>query len=97
MLENALGGSGGSGASAAYSESFRIIMRVGASDKSPIVRIAAARCLKTLGSIGGPGLGITELENSIVHCVKVYLSCILSLSLQHLVLFQPFKIHFFVF
>ncbi|XP_020259958.1 HEAT repeat-containing protein 5B [Asparagus officinalis] len=70
MLENALGGSGGSGASAAYSEAFRIIMRVGASDKSPIVRIAAARCLKTLGSIGGPGLGITELENSIVHCVK---------------------------
>ncbi|XP_038985409.1 protein SWEETIE isoform X2 [Phoenix dactylifera] len=70
MLENALEGSGGSGASTAYSEAFRIIMRVGVNDKSLIVRLAAARCLKTFASIGGPGLGITELENSIIHCVK---------------------------
>ncbi|OAY83386.1 HEAT repeat-containing protein 5A [Ananas comosus] len=63
-------GSGGSGAFAAYSEAFRIIVRVGVSDKSFIVRLAAARCLKTFASIGGPGLGITELENSIYCCVK---------------------------
>lgn len=65
-------GSGGTGSPAAYSEAFRIIMRVGVSDKSSIVRLAAARCLKTFGSIGGPGLGSTELENSIAHCVKVF-------------------------
>ncbi|KAG1327093.1 putative HEAT repeat-containing protein [Cocos nucifera] len=70
MLENALEGSGGSGASTAYSEAFRIIMRVGVNDKALIVRLAAARCLKTFASIGGPGLGITELENSIIHCFK---------------------------
>nr|XP_029117887.1 LOW QUALITY PROTEIN: protein SWEETIE [Elaeis guineensis] len=70
MLENALEGSGGSGASTAYSEAFRIIMRVGVNDKALNVRLAAARCLKTFASIGGPGLGITELENSIIHCVK---------------------------
>ena len=79
MLENALEGSGSSGASTAYAEAFRIIMRVGVSDKSFIVRQAAARCLKMFASIGGPGLGITELENSIAHCVKVFLY-ILSLS-----------------
>lgn len=77
MLENALEGSGGSGASTAYSEAFRIIMRVGVNDKALIVRLAAARCLKTFASIGGPGLGITELENSIIHCVKVSTSVLL--------------------
>ncbi|XP_058082071.1 protein SWEETIE [Magnolia sinica] len=70
MLQNALEGSGGSGASSAYSEAFRIIMRVGVGDKSFIVRIAAARCLKTFASIGGPGLGVTDLENSASYCVK---------------------------
>lgn len=74
LLVNALEGSGGSGAFAAYSEAFRIIVRVGVSDKSFIVRLAAARCLKTFASIGGPGLGISELENSIYCCVKVSLS-----------------------
>ncbi|KAF6137275.1 hypothetical protein GIB67_036312 [Kingdonia uniflora] len=70
MLQNALEGSCGSGASAAYNESFRLIMRTGVGDKSFIVRIAAARCLKTFASIGGPGLGITDLENSSSYCVK---------------------------
>ncbi|KAJ6840795.1 HEAT repeat-containing protein 5B [Iris pallida] len=70
MLENALEGSAGSGSSTAYSEAFRIIMRLGVSDKSFIVRLAAARCLKTFASTGGPGLGFTELENSIFHCTK---------------------------
>ncbi|XP_077230289.1 HEAT repeat-containing protein isoform X2 [Tasmannia lanceolata] len=70
MLQNALEGSGGSGASAAYSEAFRIIMRVGVGDKSFIVRLAAARCLKAFAGIGGPGLGVMELENSASYCVK---------------------------
>ncbi|THU48918.1 hypothetical protein C4D60_Mb06t04050 [Musa balbisiana] len=70
MLGNALEGCGGSGPSTAYSEAYRMIMRVGVSDKSFIVRMAAARCLKAFASIGGPGLGITELENSILYCLK---------------------------
>ncbi|WOK94226.1 HEAT repeat-containing protein 5B isoform X6 [Canna indica] len=68
MLENALEGCGGSGPSVAYSEAYRIIMRVGVSDKSFIVRLAAARCLKTFANIGGPG--ISEFENSILFCLK---------------------------
>ncbi|MCL7033976.1 hypothetical protein MKW94_027185 [Papaver nudicaule] len=71
MLQNALEGSGGTGAFAAYTEAFRLIMRIGVWDKSFIVRIAAARCLKTFASIGGPGLGVTELDNSATYCVKV--------------------------
>ncbi|XP_009403181.3 protein SWEETIE isoform X2 [Musa acuminata AAA Group] len=70
MLGNALEGCGGSGPSTAYSEAYRMVMRVGVSDKSFIVRMAAARCLKAFASIGGPGLGITELENSILYCLK---------------------------
>ncbi|KAL5981901.1 hypothetical protein ACLOJK_015968 [Asimina triloba] len=70
MLQNALEGSEGSGAFAAYSEAFRIIMRVGVGDKSSNVRIVAARCLKTFANIGGPGLGAPELENSASYCVK---------------------------
>ncbi|XP_042482269.1 protein SWEETIE [Macadamia integrifolia] len=70
MLQNALEGSGGSAASAAYTEAFRLIMRVGVGDKSFIVRMAAARCLKTFASIGGPGLGVSELDNSASYCVK---------------------------
>ncbi|XP_043715583.1 protein SWEETIE [Telopea speciosissima] len=70
MLQNALEGSGGSAASAAYTEAFRLIMRIGVGDKSLIVRMAAARCLKTFASIGGPGLGVSELDNSASYCVK---------------------------
>lgn len=70
MLHNALEGSDGSAASAAYTEAFRIIMRAGVADKSPRVKIAAARCLKAFANIGGPGLGIGELENCLAYCVK---------------------------
>lgn len=70
MLQNALEGSGGSAASLAYTESFRLIMRFAVGDKSSIVRIAAARCLKAFATIGGPGLGVGELENSASYCVK---------------------------
>ncbi|EXB97166.1 hypothetical protein L484_008656 [Morus notabilis] len=70
MLQNALEGSGGSAASSAYTESFRLIMRSAVGDKSFLVRIAAARCLKAFALIGGPGLGVGELENSASHCVK---------------------------
>ncbi|KAL7101750.1 hypothetical protein ACP275_08G074200 [Erythranthe tilingii] len=71
MLCNALEGSEGSAASAAYVEAFRIIMRTGVGDKSLSVRIAAARCLKAFANIGGPGLGIGELESCLSYCVKV--------------------------
>ncbi|KAF7096581.1 hypothetical protein CFC21_098502 [Triticum aestivum] len=70
LLENALEGSGGGGSGAAYLEAFRIIMRGGISDKSYIVRVAAARCLKAFANIGGPGLGMAELDTSMSCCVK---------------------------
>ncbi|KAI5432457.1 protein SWEETIE [Lathyrus oleraceus] len=70
MLRNALEGSAGSAASTAYSEGFRLIMRTAAGDKSFAVRIASARCLKAFASIGGPGLGVAELDNSASYCVK---------------------------
>ncbi|CAL5053041.1 unnamed protein product [Urochloa decumbens] len=69
LLENALEGSGGGGGAAAYQEAFRIIMR-GVSDKSFIVRVAAARCLKAFANIGGPGLGMAEFDTSMSYCVK---------------------------
>lgn len=70
MLQNALEGSGGSAASSAYTEAYRLIMRFAIGDKSFVVRIAAARCLKAFASIGGPGLGLGELDNSATYCVK---------------------------
>ncbi|KAI3768087.1 hypothetical protein L2E82_18519 [Cichorium intybus] len=70
MLRNALEGSGGNGSLPAYAEAFRIIMRMGVGDKSFIVRKAAARCLKAFATIGGPGLGPGELDNSASYCVK---------------------------
>lgn len=71
MLQNALEGCGGSAASSAYTEAFRLIMRLAVGDKSFTVRIAAARCLKAFANIGGPGLGVAELDNSASYCVKV--------------------------
>ncbi|MQL75044.1 hypothetical protein Taro_007416, partial [Colocasia esculenta] len=70
MLQNALEGSCGSGAPAAFSEAFRIITRVAVSDKAYNVRLAAARCLKTFANIKGPGLGIAELESAASYCIK---------------------------
>ncbi|CAN6221242.1 unnamed protein product [Urochloa humidicola] len=70
LLENALEGSGGGGGAAAYQEAFRIIMRGGVSDKSFIVRVVAARCLKAFANIGGPGLGMAEFDTSMSYCVK---------------------------
>ncbi|MCD7456258.1 hypothetical protein HAX54_031039 [Datura stramonium] len=70
MLQNALEGCGGSAAASAYTDAFRIIMRTGIMDKSSIVRVAAARCLKAFASIGGPGLGVGELDNASSSCVK---------------------------
>uniref|UniRef100_A0A2N9GB44 Integrase catalytic domain-containing protein n=1 Tax=Fagus sylvatica TaxID=28930 RepID=A0A2N9GB44_FAGSY len=68
MLQNALEGSGGSAASSAYTEAYRLIMRFAIGDKSFVVRIAAARCLKAFANIGGPGLGLGELDNSASYC-----------------------------
>ncbi|KAG6716276.1 hypothetical protein I3842_04G041200 [Carya illinoinensis] len=70
MLQNALEGSGGSAASSAYTEAFRLIMRFAVGDKSFVCRIAAARCLKAFAHIGGPGLGVGELDNAASYCVK---------------------------
>ncbi|KAJ3692210.1 hypothetical protein LUZ60_012560 [Juncus effusus] len=70
LLENALSGSEGGGGPAAYTESFRIITKLGVTDKSFIVRLAGARCLRTFGSVGWIGLGVGELENSMAFCVK---------------------------
>lgn len=77
LLENALEGSGGGGAAAAYQEAFRIIMR-GVSDKSFIVRAAAARCLKAFANIGGPALGMADFDSSMSYCVKVLFIYLLS-------------------
>ncbi|TQD71996.1 hypothetical protein C1H46_042482 [Malus baccata] len=71
MLQNALEGSGGNAAASAYTEAFRLIMRFAVGDKSFLVRIAAARCLKAFAIIGGPGLGVGELDSSASYCVKV--------------------------
>uniref|UniRef100_A0A6N2LBK1 Clathrin/coatomer adaptor adaptin-like N-terminal domain-containing protein n=1 Tax=Salix viminalis TaxID=40686 RepID=A0A6N2LBK1_SALVM len=68
MLEKALEGSGGSAASTAYTEAFRLITRIAIGDKSFVVRIAGARCLKVFASIGGPCLGVGEIENSASYC-----------------------------
>ncbi|BBH06890.1 HEAT repeat-containing protein [Prunus dulcis] len=70
MLQNALEGSGGNAAASAYTEAYRIIMRFAVGDKSFLVRIAAARCLKAFAIIGGPGLGVAELDSSASYCVK---------------------------
>ncbi|XP_038720133.1 protein SWEETIE isoform X2 [Tripterygium wilfordii] len=70
MLQNALEGSSGNAAASAYTEAFRLITKVSIGDKSSVVRIAAARCLKAFAIIGGPGLGMGELDNSASYCVK---------------------------
>ncbi|KAL9230110.1 hypothetical protein vseg_005500 [Gypsophila vaccaria] len=72
MLQNAMEGCGGTAVTTAYTEAFRLIMRFGANDKSYIVRIAAARCLKAFADIGGPGVGPSELENAASTCVKAF-------------------------
>lgn len=72
MLQNALEGSGGCAAFSAYTEAFRLITRFAVGDKSFVVRLAAARCLKAFANIGGPGLGVGELDSSASYCVKVW-------------------------
>lgn len=97
MLHNALEGSDGSAASAAYTEAFRVIMRVGVGDKSPRVKIAAARCLKAFANIGGPGLGIGELENCLSYCVKVLKSSCSSMFSSTITVTSCFYIHMIIF
>uniref|UniRef100_A0A7N0VMZ5 HEAT repeat-containing protein 5B n=1 Tax=Kalanchoe fedtschenkoi TaxID=63787 RepID=A0A7N0VMZ5_KALFE len=70
MLQNALEGSGGNAAISAYIEAFRFVMRSAITDKSVIVRVAAARCLNAFANIGGPGLGMGELDSAASSCVK---------------------------
>ncbi|KAJ8751677.1 hypothetical protein K2173_025839 [Erythroxylum novogranatense] len=70
MLQKALEGSGGNAASSAYIEAYRVITRFAVGDKSFVVRIAAARCLRAFAMIGGPNLGVGELDNLASYCVK---------------------------
>ncbi|CAM8906100.1 unnamed protein product [Rhodiola kirilowii] len=70
MLQNAIEGSGGHAAISAYIEAFRFVSRTAISDKSVIVRVAAARCFIAFANIGGPGLGMGELDNAAFSCVK---------------------------
>ncbi|KAL2632357.1 hypothetical protein R1flu_017043 [Riccia fluitans] len=70
LLQDALEGSGGGGAGAAYSEALKIIMKSGASDKSAVVRAAAAGCLRAFVVAGGQGLGVGGLENCAAVCLK---------------------------
>ncbi|KAI8543169.1 hypothetical protein RHMOL_Rhmol08G0196700 [Rhododendron molle] len=71
MLHNALEGCGGGVASLAYTKAFYLIMRLAVRDKSFTVRIVAGRCLKAFANIGGPGLGVAELDNSASYYVKL--------------------------
>ncbi|MFQ6619426.1 hypothetical protein Gotur_000827 [Gossypium turneri] len=83
MLQNALEGCGGSAAASAYTEAFRLITRFGIGDKAFVVRIAAARCLKAIANIGGPGLGVAEFDSLATYCVKAgVLLCHLLLALE---------------
>ncbi|KAL1208787.1 Protein SWEETIE [Cardamine amara subsp. amara] len=70
LLHNALEGCGGTAAATAYSEAYRLITRFSTVDKSFVVRIAAARCLKAFSNIGGPGLGTSEFDTLASYCVK---------------------------
>ncbi|XP_010419035.1 PREDICTED: HEAT repeat-containing protein 5B-like [Camelina sativa] len=70
LLQSALEGCGGTAAATAYSEAYRLITRFSTSDKSFVVRIAVARCLKAFSNIGGPGLGTSEFDTLASYCVK---------------------------
>ncbi|BBN09583.1 HEAT repeat-containing protein 5 [Marchantia polymorpha subsp. ruderalis] len=70
LLQDALEGSGGGGAVTAYTEALRIIMKLGATDKSAVVRAAAAGCLRAFAVAGGQGLGVGGLENCATVCLK---------------------------
>ncbi|CAA7023533.1 unnamed protein product [Microthlaspi erraticum] len=70
LLHNALEGCGGTAAATAYSEAYRLITRFSTFDKSFVVRIAAARCLKAFCNIGGPGLGTSEFDTLASYCLK---------------------------
>ncbi|KAJ4884026.1 HEAT repeat-containing protein [Raphanus sativus] len=70
LLHNALDGCGGTAAATAYSEAYRLITRFSTLDKSFVVRIAAARCMKAFSNIGGPGLGTSEFDTLASYCLK---------------------------
>ncbi|KFK41114.1 hypothetical protein AALP_AA2G087800 [Arabis alpina] len=70
LLHNALEGCGGTAAATAYSEAYRLITKFSTLDKSFVVRIAAARCLKAFSNIGGPGLGTSEFDTLASYCIK---------------------------
>lgn len=81
LLQNALEGSGGCAAFNAYIEAFRVITRCAVGDKSFVVRIAGARCLRAFVNIGGPGLGVAELDMSASLCIKVWIVLLFTIYL----------------
>lgn len=70
LLQDALEGSGGGGSVSAYSEALRVVLRIGAVDKSAIVKATAAGCLRAFALAGAPGIGAGGLESCCALCVK---------------------------
>jgi hypothetical protein len=63
-------GTAGGGSATAHSEAVRVVTRIGAGDKAPAVRAAAANCLRAIARAGGPGLHGSGLESAALGCVK---------------------------
>eukprot|EP00250_Pteridium_aquilinum_P004108 c14345_g1_i1 orf=134-6829(+) len=70
LLQDALEGSGGGGSVSAYSEALRVVLRIGAVDKSALVKATAAGCLRAFALAGAPGIGAGGLESCCVLCAK---------------------------
>ncbi|MCO5556473.1 hypothetical protein L7F22_010022 [Adiantum nelumboides] len=70
LLQDALEGFGGAGSLPAYSEALRVVLRIGATDKSALVKAAAASCLHAFALSGAPGIGAGGLESCCALCVK---------------------------
>ncbi|KAI5062512.1 hypothetical protein GOP47_0023051 [Adiantum capillus-veneris] len=70
LLQDALRGLGGGGSLSAYAEALRVVLRTGATDKSALVKTAAAACLHAFALSGAPGIGVGGLESCCALCVK---------------------------
>eukprot|EP00897_Mesotaenium_endlicherianum_P002376 jgi/Mesen1/2166/ME000152S01260 len=70
LLQDAAEGTRGGGPTAAYVDAMKTTTRVGANDKSPDVRAAAAGCLQAFATAGSAGLAGGGLESLATLCVK---------------------------